>query len=243
MAEDACDNCHLSNGEPHPLEGVRAFDLMDTIPALCFYCHMETEPLTHGHDPVVEGDCLACHKVHGSSEISLLKESEVNLCITCHGASDDPQRRSSNIRKYITGNRIIHTAISSGGCIVCHLPHGSNVRAMLAAHYPEGTYVSNAEQDFELCLMCHDTDLIMAEDTEWGTNFRDGTRNLHWVHCQGSKGRNCRLCHNLHGSPLPFLIEERVTFGEWEMNMQFERANHGGSCLPGCHGLLQYRRE
>jgi predicted CXXCH cytochrome family protein len=243
VAEDACDNCHLSNGKPHPGEGSREFTLMDSLPDLCFYCHTDPGPYGYGHAPVKEHDCLACHDVHGSSEFRLLKASEVELCISCHGETEDAQHPGSNIKRLISGDQVVHSAISSGGCIACHLPHGSNIRAMLVAPYPEENYLPAVTENFELCFLCHDTDLLLAEETAWGTNFRSGTKNLHWVHCQGNKGRNCRMCHNLHGSPLPFLIEERVMFGAWEMNMQFKQEENGGSCLPGCHAQLSYERE
>ena len=84
--------------------------------------------------------------------------------------------------------------------------------------------------------------LLDAEETEWGTNFRNGDRNLHQLHINGNKGRNCRMCHNLHGSSQKFLIEEKVGFGNWEMKMNFVPEEQGGSCLPGCHGRLTYKR-
>jgi predicted CXXCH cytochrome family protein len=104
------------------------------------------------------------------------------------------------------------------------------------------TYLPATTENFALCFMCHDTELLLAEKTDWGTNFRDGTKNLHWLHIHGNKGRNCRMCHNMHGSSQPFLMEEHIPFGDWEMELNFEPAENGGSCLPGCHGRFQYER-
>jgi predicted CXXCH cytochrome family protein len=242
VAEDACDNCHLSNGNPHPENGTVGFTLMDRLPDLCFYCHEEPAQVEHGHAPVEEGACLSCHDVHGSSENNLLKLPEEELCLSCHGGTAAIKRGSVDIRRLITGNQVAHSAITGGGCITCHQAHGSDQRALLVAPYPSGSYVPAEPDHFELCFLCHDTGLMEEEETSWATGFRDGTTNLHHLHIRGEKGRNCRLCHNLHGSPQPFLIEEQVSYGAWVMEMNFKPVENGGSCLPGCHGKLSYAR-
>jgi predicted CXXCH cytochrome family protein len=243
VAEEACDNCHESTGESHPQEGVKGFSLMDRLPDLCFYCHEEFSPQQHAHPPYDQGECLSCHDVHGSSEASLLQLPEQELCLSCHNKEYvTDSTKTVNIRPLVKGKVLVHSAIEGGGCIQCHLSHGSDYRALLMDVYPEEDYVPSRTDNFGLCFLCHDTDLIDAEETEWGTNFRNGIRNLHQLHINGNKGRNCRLCHNLHGSATSFLIEERVAFGNWEMNMNFVPAENGGSCLPGCHGLQTYER-
>lgn len=242
-AEDACDNCHESTGVSHPSDST-GFTLMDSSPALCFYCHEEPTGLAHAHQPVASGHCLSCHDPHGSSEASLLKLGEQELCLGCHNR---PYRTDStetaNINRLVRGGHMVaHTAITELGCTICHQAHGSGVRDLLVEAYPADDYVPATTEQFGLCFLCHDADLLDAEETDWATGFRQGTRNLHRVHIQGDKGRNCRLCHNLHGSPNRFLVEDRVGFGHWEMNLNFVPEEGGGSCLPGCHGLLTYRR-
>jgi predicted CXXCH cytochrome family protein len=240
VAEDGCDNCHISNGNPHPDQDSTGFTLMDRLPDLCFYCHEEPAEQTHEHLPVKEKNCLACHDVHGSPEYGLLKVPEQELCLSCHdGTGADG---GANIKMLITGNRVVHSAISGGGCITCHLPHGSELRALLVATYPKETYPEARQENFELCFLCHDSDLLVAEATDGATSFRNGTQNLHRLHIHGTKGRNCRLCHNLHGSGQKYLIEERVPYGEWVMLMNFEPVEKGGSCLPGCHAKKTYER-
>ena len=242
-AEDACDNCHEATGEAHPQDGVKGFTLMDEMPDLCFYCHEEPVIQAHGHQPVMNKECLACHDAHGSSEPTLLKLPEQELCLSCHNRTYRTDTSETiNIRQLIRGQGMAHTAITDGGCIFCHQPHGSGFRAMLNEQYPAEDYLPAKTKNFELCFLCHDTDIIDAERTEWGTNFRNGDRNLHQLHINGNKGRNCRMCHNLHGSPRKFLIEETVGFGNWEMNMNFITVENGGSCLPGCHGRQSYDR-
>ncbi len=60
--EDACDNCHISNGKEHPQENVIGFDLGDEMPALCFMCHEENTK-QNIHPPSEMGECLMCHSV------------------------------------------------------------------------------------------------------------------------------------------------------------------------------------
>ncbi|RLD52877.1 MAG: cytochrome C, partial [Bacteroidetes bacterium] len=141
------------------------------------------------------------------------------------------------------GKAILHSAIENGGCMICHQPHGSEFRVLLSDRYPAEDYLVASTDSFGLCFMCHDTDLLEAEKSEWATNFRHGDQNLHYIHMNGAKGRNCKFCHNLHGSDQTFLIEESVPFGNWEMQMNFIATEEGGSCLPGCHGKKVYSRQ
>jgi len=242
-ATDACDNCHESTGESHPQDGVKGFTLMDRTPDLCFYCHEEPADPVHGHLPVVRGECLSCHDAHGSQEPMLLQLPGQDLCLSCHNRDyQSDTTETVNIRRLVRGQAIVHSAIEGGGCTVCHQAHGSEYRALLNTPYPADDYLPAMTENFELCFMCHDTDIIDAEETEWATNFRNGTRNLHQLHINGEKGRNCRMCHNLHGSPQKYLVEDAVGFGNWEMQMNFVPNENGGSCFPGCHGKLAYAR-
>lgn len=242
-AKDACDNCHESTGASHPSGDSVGFRLMDEIPALCYYCHEETTEKAHRHQAVTSGDCMGCHDAHGSSEPSLLRYPEPELCLSCHNRDyRTDSTETVNIRRLVQGNMKAHSAIPGGGCMSCHQAHGSDFRVLLVDRFPEADYVPAKTENFELCFLCHDTDLMDAEETEWGTGFRNGKKNLHWLHMNGNKGRNCRMCHNIHGSPQSFLVEERVDFGSWEMQINFVLEEQGGSCLPGCHGKLSYRR-
>ena len=242
-AEDACDNCHESTGAPHPSDDSLGFRLMDKIPELCYYCH--EEPLQHAfpHQPHAKGDCLACHDAHGSERTSLLHLADPDLCLYCHKRDyRTDSTETVNIRRLVMGRMKAHSAIEGGGCMSCHLSHGSDKRVLLVDSYPAEDYLPALTENFALCFLCHDTDLMEAEETEWGTGFRNGTRNLHWLHMNGDKGRNCRMCHNIHGSPQPFLVGEQLGFGQWEMRMNFIPEEQGGSCFPGCHGKLSYQR-
>lgn len=244
-AEDACDNCHEATGATHPSSDSLGFRLIDSSPALCFYCHEEAEARAFVHIPVMEGQCLDCHAAHASSLPSLLRNPETELCLSCHDRNYGKEGTGTeNIHKLIRGSqRVVHTAITEMGCTSCHLAHGSEYPSLLVDKYPEEEYVPGTPEHFGLCFLCHDTEILEAEETEWATGFRHGKQNLHRVHIQGNKGRNCRMCHNIHGSSLPFLIEESVEFGNWEMPLNFVSDPQGGSCSTGCHAKLSYSRE
>lgn len=227
--ENGCDICHESTGEAHPEDGKKGFTLVDRAPDLCYYCHEEAERPSFGHQPVLSGECLSCHDVHGSSNPALLKQPDPDMCLSCH--------------PIIQGQVMLHSAIDNGGCMICHQPHGAKNRALLSESYPEDEYMNATTENFGLCFLCHEADLMNAERTEWATNFRNMDRNLHQLHINGVKGRNCKLCHNLHVSKQKYLIEESILFGSWEMQMNFSYDENGGSCLPGCHGKKTYVRQ
>jgi len=102
-------------------------------------------------------------------------------------------------------------------------------------------YTDNA---FSLCFSCHKRDMVQYPETSFATNFRDGERNLHFVHVNNKqKGRSCRLCHNFHGSADPKLIRDSAPFGKWNLPLKFVKTETGGGCSPGCHKPLYYDRK
>ena len=76
------------------------------------------------------------------------------------------------------------------------------------------------------------------------TQFRDGDRNLHYVHVNREKGRTCRACHEVHASKRPAHIREAVPYGSgnWMLEINFEQTPQGGSCTPACHVMRSYTR-
>ena len=74
------------------------------------------------------------------------------------------------------------------------------------------------------------------------TNFRNGEKNLHYLHINGIKGRSCILCHDVHASNNEHLIADKVPFESWWMNLNYKTLENGGSCQPGCHKEKKYTR-
>ena len=243
-----CDICHSSTGEEHPKSNVKGFALTEELPVLCFNCHsdfqdnMESYPIVHGamKDSFT---CLNCHNPHSSEQPGLITDGTNDLCLRCHNKTISKDSTSiNNINQLLSRAKSIHPPIESGGCVTCHNPHFSELRSLLVGFFPSDQYVKSTLENFELCFMCHDSDILEAQLTEFGTNFRDGDRNLHFVHINGDKGRNCTMCHDVHGAANERLIIDRLKFGSWEMKMIFVPAENGGACLTACHSEREYNR-
>ena len=112
----------------------------------------------------------------------------------------------------------------------------------MAKPYPEAFYQPFAHEKYDLCFTCHDKQLVLTEKTANLTAFRNGDRNLHFVHVNREKGRNCRSCHQTHASSNELHVRDSVPFGKWEMPIQFAKTENGGSCAPGCHKPYAYDR-
>ncbi len=245
--ESTCDICHTPTGSEHPQKNIRGFSLTEKLPELCYNCHTEFQDNTAAF-PVVHGplkdrlSCLNCHNPHSSPLKKLLTDGTNDLCLNCHNKTIVKDTlKIRNIKQVLTNAKSIHPAIE-GGCVTCHNPHFSEKRALLIGNFPADQYIKATKDNLELCFMCHDTDLLEAKQTEFGTNFRNGRTNLHYVHVNREKGRNCTMCHDVHGAANEHLIVNRLKFGNWEMKIRFEPDANGGSCLTACHSEKKYDR-
>jgi predicted CXXCH cytochrome family protein len=245
--ESTCDICHTATGGEHPKKNVKGFTLSEKLPGLCFNCHTDFQEhlasYSSVHGAVRDSlSCLNCHNPHSSPQKKLLTDGTNDLCLNCHDKTIRKDTvRIRNIKQVLTNAKSVHAAID-GGCVTCHNPHFSEKRTLLTGSFPSGLYVKSVRENFELCFMCHDTDLLEAQSTEFGTNFRNGKKNLHFVHINGDKGRNCTVCHDVHGAANEKLISDKLRFGSWEMKINFNTAENGGSCLTACHSERKYDR-
>jgi predicted CXXCH cytochrome family protein len=241
---DACTSCHDPHGAPH--ESLLAKE----GPALCGECHvglLETigdETLVR-HAPVSEeADCGACHEPHASDESALLVESPRELCFECHAGETAAAAGRTDFRALLDENPEHHAPVDDD-CGTCHAPHTSEHARLLTDAYPGELYSSFSEDRYALCFACHDAALAADERTDSSTAFRNGDRNLHWVHVAGlgDRGRTCRWCHDAHAGKNAHLVHEKVPFGSWKMSMNFRVTETGGGCSPGCHKPYDYDRE
>ena len=183
---------------------------------------------------VMEDECVNCHTpvnpIHPQDGVKgfTLAERIPDLCYLCH--------ETKNVLKRV------HYPVEEGECLACHNAHGSDHSSLLIASFPEAYYVPGTPDRYELCFLCHDSDLLVLEKTSSVTNFRNGEQNLHHLHLTGDRGRSCLLCHGAHATGNPHLILTEVPWGGWTMKMNFTRTETGGSCFPGCHGELSYSR-
>ena len=113
---------------------------------------------------------------------------------------------------------------------------------LLSKPFPSGSYAPAVKENFAMCFNCHKSELMEKPVTTTATGFRNGDKNLHAVHINGEKGRSCVICHNPHGATNDHLINDKTTFGNWEMPIRFKPLENGGSCQPGCHAERKYER-
>jgi predicted CXXCH cytochrome family protein len=243
-AEDDCLNCHSPHGES------REYFLIEDVPTICFECHddveehIEASEVKHG---IVGKDklCMNCHNPHTSENDSLILGNGWNGCLECHDdyIALDNGKELEEIKSIVEDSEFKHGPVQDGECVACHDPHGSNYYRILKGMYPERYYASFNFSAFGLCFTCHDKDLMLNEVTEDLTGFRDGARNLHFLHVnRKDKGRKCTNCHDAHASSNSKHIRESVMFGQWDMEIAFEKTETGGSCNPGCHKSEPYDR-
>jgi hypothetical protein len=152
-----------------------------------------------------------------------------------------------NIAKLLKECAYHHGPIKDKKCAPCHAHvHGGGDFRLLCRQYPPEFYTSFAESEYALCFGCHDAAAMAKERTKSLTKFRNGDRNLHYLHVnRNMKGRSCRACHNSHASDNPKHIAKSVSFGamHWELPLNCELSDTGGSCSPGCHKPYSYDRE
>jgi predicted CXXCH cytochrome family protein len=224
--------------------------LASTAPALCQGCHEEVAAKASNakckHSPAAaEGGCTSCHDSHASTSKGLLKqENSALVCLTCHDrAVKAGDRTLPDMASYLESHPNHHGPIRDGNCTPCHDAHGADRSALLTRNFPERFYAAYSAEAYDLCFECHDAGAFAS--AEGGdTEFRNGNRNLHYLHVNKSfKGRTCRACHDPHASSNPKHIRPHTTFGNWSIPINFQAAENGGSCGPGCHQAYRYDRQ
>jgi len=241
VIDGTCLDCHEVHSSDEPKF------ISSKLPDLCNMCHYEVEEAVNGlavvHSPMKDkGSCINCHSPHSSPESTLLVKNEKALCLSCHDktiASGD--RQIANISKTIYEGKVQHAPLEDG-CVICHNPHASANAKLLTMSYPSGNYASGTTENYELCFTCHDSESLTQETTKYATNFRNGEKNLHFLHVNKEKGRTCNNCHSVHGSLREHLIAETVKFGKWDMPLNYIATENGGSCATGCHKDWEYDR-
>ena len=234
-----CLACH----DPHGSDAPKMLMAPPTA-ELCVECHDNpAEEFAYPHGPARDGRCLDCHHPHYAKHEKLLDLEDGDLCLSCHSKT---QRRKdgstvANIGELLSTARIVHGPVNFNECLVCHGPHGGVSTPTLRYAFPPGFYGPFSEDAYLLCFQCHDAAMVTEEQTT-ETAFRDGTRNLHFVHVNRAKGRSCRICHNPHGSTMAHMLKASIPFGKWKFSLRYKETRTGGSCGPGCHQRFSYER-
>lgn len=245
--EQGCIRCHDPHASNHK------FQLVDSAPGLCMSCHKEkfdqleaTSKVVHGAI-TAEGGCTVCHEPHSSRSASLQRGTQPGTCLKCHDKTIKTANggQITNMAALLAANPDRHGPIREGACTACHDPHAGPNFCMLTEEYPPQFYAPFKIDTFKLCFKCHIPDLVLKPKAQGLTQFRDGDKNLHWVHVNQEKGRTCRACHEVHASKRPAHIREAVPFGTsgWLLEINFSQTAEGGSCSPGCHSTRTYTRD
>lgn len=157
--ERACLNCHAAHASDHA-----SMLLKDTV-ATCLECHKKpivvsetrkiagvpelAAPKFFTHGPIQQGECSACHDVHGGSLANLLvepypasfyltyTEDAYALCFKCHDRALIESTDDQVQTRFRDGNRnlhAVHVASSAQGrsCRACHAVHASRFKSLLA---------------------------------------------------------------------------------------------------------------
>ncbi|HET9595781.1 MAG TPA: cytochrome c3 family protein [Anaeromyxobacteraceae bacterium] len=242
----ACVNCH------NPHNSTEKKLLHEEQTAGCFDCHKaimaaaENAKVKHG--AITTGKkCANCHNPHGANIEKLLTALPFDQCVGCH--SDDNKKdwdgvQLTNFKTYLEENTVWHKPVIGKDCSACHRTHGGNNYRLLVADFPKKFYVPYDLKQYALCYGCHNDKVVSAEQTMTLTNFRDGTKNLHYVHVrnQDERGRTCRACHDVHAAKQQQRIRDGVPYGGWFLKINFTRTPTGGSCTKTCHEAKTYSR-
>ncbi len=243
-AADNCTGCHNPHSTPVK------FMLKSEPPLLCYDCHkdkkdaIENASVKHGA-VTTDRKCMNCHDAHTSDIAKNLLLPPMDLCMSCHDKQlETPDGKPlTDMKKLLAQNTDHHGPIKQKDCSGCHDPHGSGNFRILRNPYPASFYKPFNEENYTLCFSCHEQSVVKNPKTTVLTNFRNLDINLHYKHVnKPDKGRTCRACHETHASNFPKHIRDSVPFGKWELPLNFEKTDTGGSCMPGCHQLKKYDR-
>lgn len=240
----SCVQCHSPHGSANKVM------MSAPVPALCSKCHPNETSLREKavvkHGPMIDSKtCMNCHTPHASDQARLLPEPQMNLCLRCHSKPLDTERgKILDMKTWLSVNKSGHGPVQEKDCVSCHNPHGSDYWRILSRYYPADFYTAYSDGKYALCFSCHEKSAFQEPRTDKATNFRNGNKNLHFVHVNKvAKGRTCRACHEVHAdNGSGHHIRQSVGFNGWAMPMNYSLTKTGGSCAPGCHEEKTYSR-
>jgi predicted CXXCH cytochrome family protein len=232
-----CGECHDPHRQP-PLPSVGCRD-----------CHESLAQKNAMHGNLSQKQCLECHTPHSAEEkVVPMKESSSRSCLPCH---DDLSRALKAAESLHRALRDAGAGTAGGGdCGACHTGH-DGAAPFLKKRYSleyQAPWTPDAQS---LCWGCHNPSLAQARNAAPGasgtpvTSFRDGTRNLHFVHAVGDsqKGFGCWVCHDAHAGFQKHLLNDAPTFNPGRrLALRFVGDPGGGSCESACHPLRGYNR-
>lgn len=240
-ALESCMTCH------NPHDSRQSGLLHDELATQCMGCHQDVRAAAERskvkHGALTSGrKCANCHNPHGANVEKLLTSLPYDQCVACHsvdGMKDWNGLKLTNFKKLLAENPEKHGPVEGKDCSACHKPHGGDNFRLLVEEYPPTFYAPYDLKNYALCYGCHDEKVVSERESTTLTSFRDGSRNLHYVHVNKlERGRTCRACHEVHASKQDHHIREGVPYGQrgWMLKINFTKTPTGGSCVRACHG-------
>lgn len=217
-------------------------------------CHAVMGKKKYVHMAGVDGkQCHRCHETVKEDEHVFKKMTLITkpLCEKCHseefpvsGELKKELKKSPPVVISKDKDRKLHAPFAEGKCTECHDAHESDFYRHLKFQYPEGLYASFSVETYTLCIKCHKGfDQALTEPRTLSlTLFRNGNRNLHYLHVNKTKGRTCAVCHHPHGLDNFALIRDNVPFGNRMLPLTYEKKDDGGKCATTCHRTAEYDR-
>ena len=239
-ARTDCTSCHNPHNAAYPKL------LLQEPRVLCTGCHEKIGKILSSakvqHKATSTGaQCANCHNPHGSAVAKLLVQLPLDLCLSCHNVdtmTDANGKKLQNIKAWLDKNPQWHGPVRSKNCSGCHEAHGGDHFRLLEDEYPKEFYAPYDPKSYALCFSCHNDDAFATPKTTSLTKFRDGDKNLHFIHLQQpGRGRTCRACHEVHASSQKNNVRAGVPYGSsgWILKLNYKETATGGSCEKTCH--------
>ena len=244
----SCSNCHNAHNSKYTML------LVNDISSLCLGCHSDLKSVTTEakvkHDVTLKGKaCSNCHNPHGANVEHLLISLPYDLCVTCHGNEgvlDHEGLELTNFKMLLAENPEHHGPVKAKDCSACHNPHGEEYFRLLKQQYPPKFYSSYNPEFYALCFNCHEERVFEEPRTETLTLFRNGDKNLHYIHVSKmERGRTCRACHEVHAAKQKHHIRDGVPYGSkgWVLEIRYSPTPFGGECGKNCHDSRSYNNQ
>ncbi len=243
-SEISCNYCHNPHNSTEP--GL----LVAEMTSLCYQCHKGLQEVVStakvGHDAITQGrKCSNCHNPHASNIERMLIALPFDLCVNCHskdGMLTSDGKPMTNYKQWLKDNKVWHAPVEAKDCSACHKTHGGDNFRLLVKAYPPNFYAPYDPKNYALCYACHNERVVSEEETTTLTGFRDGTKNLHYVHVHRDRGRTCRACHEVHAAKQAKRVRDSVPYGPkgWQLQVNFMKTPTGGTCAKTCHETKTY---
>lgn len=180
--------------------------------------------------------CRACHLTHtGKGPKIITHNFEVDLCLSCHDATGQSK---FDVQKDFAKSGSVHPVNQPSGsgisltCKSCHNPHGdwdsTNARTypmILRSQKVTVAVYESVYQGDDVCWSCHGSNsTYKAPYGDHQTYYPENTANPLNPNLTGTGHGSsvlesvygtkitCTACHNQHGSQLPKLLQENISF-------------------------------